>query len=196
MLHNFSLLKTGADVKPLLKALERNPHLFDQIKKRQETTGSPHKYTRAIFLRWCKSQTVEAAFTEIQAVDYPALADLPEARPLIMEVMKLSESRELGRVMIVEFEPGGMITKHSDEGLVADHYERFHISLDSDEGNWFFSYLPNKSREVVHMKSGEVWWFNHKREHELENRSNRPRLHLIIDCVAPAYRKERDAISA
>lgn len=194
MLQNFRHLCSGVDVAPLLSALERKPFLFDQITARQSTPGSPHRYTKAVFLRWCQTQTVEAAFTEIPAIDYPALAELPEAFPLICEIMKQAESRELGRVLITDLASGGVITPHPDEGTVADYYERFHLPLQSDDGNWFFSHLPkSKAREVVHMQPGEIWWFNHKRVHELENRSHRPRLHLIVDCVAPAFRVERDA---
>lgn len=197
MLQNFALLKSGVDVSPLLAALERKKNLFDEITARQTTPGSPHRYTRAIFLRWAKSQTIDAAFTEIEAIDYPALEELPEARPLIIEILKNAESRELGRVLIVELQPGGYIERHSDEGDVADHYERFHLPLFSEEGNWFFSHIHGtESREAVHMKPGEIWWFNHKSDHELENRSHTPRLHLIVDCVAPAFRRERDAVSA
>lgn len=195
MLQNFKRLSAQLDVAPILLALEKNSHLFDQITARQTTPGSPHRDTKSIFLRWCKDQTVEAAFNDLIAVDYPALAELPEARPLIAEMMRLAGSPKIGRVLITSLEPGGMIEAHADEGIVADNFERFHLPLQSDEGNWFFSYLPDSdSREVVHMKPGEVWWFNHKRWHEVENRSHRPRLHLIVDCIAPAFRKDRDAV--
>lgn len=195
MLQNFALLKSGVDVSPLLVALERKPHLFDQITARQTTPGSPHHDTKAVFLRWCKDQTVEAAFGDLDAIDYPALEELPEARTLIAEVMKAAGSVVLGRVLITTLAPGGIIDAHADEGSVADHFERFHLSLESDEGNWFYSYLPDSDeREVVHMKPGEIWWFNHKRWHEVENSSSRPRLHLIVDCIAPDYRRDRDAI--
>lgn len=196
MLQNFKLIKAGADVAPLLQALEREAHLFDQITARQTTPGTPHTDTKAIFIRWAKSQTVEAAFSEIPAVDYPARASLPEVLPLIEEVLKSVGSTEIGRVLITTLKPGGKISRHADEGMVADHYERFHVSLQSDDHNLFYSYRPDGRGEVVHMKPGQIWWFNHKREHELDNTSDRPRIHMIVDCVAPAYRKERDAVPA
>ena len=196
MLQNFKLIKAGADVTPLLSALDREQHLFDQITARQNAPGSPHADTKAIFLRWAKSQTIEAAFTEIPAIEYPALEALPEARALIAEVVQAVGAKELGRVLITALKPGGKITRHADEGMVADHYERFHVALQSDDHNLFFSYRPDGTGEVVHMKAGQIWWFNHKRDHELSNASDRVRIHLIVDCVAPEYRKERDAISA
>jgi hypothetical protein len=196
MLKNFVLLKTGVDVSPLVDALEKNPCVFNQITARQEAEGSAHKYTEAVFLRWCVHQTIEAAFTEIDAIDYPALDLLPEACPLIAEVLERVDATHLGRVLITNLHPGGVIDPHSDEGAVADHYERFHVVLSSDEGNLFYSKIGSDEFESVHMKPGEVWFFNHKRVHRLVNRSDRPRLHLIIDCVAPTFRRERDALSA
>lgn len=196
MLQNFVLLKTGVDVSALLSALDAKPHLLDQITGRQTTAGSPHRYTEAIFLRWCEAQTVEAAFTDIEAIDYPALAELPEARPLIAEVLDRVGGKKLGRVLITNLHPGGVIDPHADEGAVADYYERFHVVLQSDECNRFYSKIGPCEFESVHMKPGEIYFFNHKRVHKLVNASDRPRLHLIVDCVAPSFRRERDELSA
>lgn len=169
----------------------KSTNLWPEITKRQDTKGSPHKYTKAIFLRWCQSQEIEAAFTDIEAIDYPAFEKLPEARPLVDLVLEATGATKLGRVLIVELEPGAMITPHVDEGDVADYYERFHIALTSDVGNDFFCAHDSQSGEFVHMMPGEMWWFNHKKEHYLINSSNKPRWHLIIDAVAPKYRRER-----
>lgn len=196
MHQNFALLKSQVDVYPLLKALERNAHLFDQITGRQDTPGSPHSDTKAIFLRWSKDLSVHAAFNYIEAVDFPAFSELPEARELVADVIKATGADKLGRVLITLLKPGGFILPHADEGAVADHYERFHLVLHSEEGNFFYSQLNPSSGEYVHMKEGEIWWFNHKRPHWVENNSGSDRIHLIVDAVAPKYRRERDALSA
>lgn len=196
MLHNFTLLDAGADIGPLLSALKRKPHLWDEIQGRQTTPGSPHKYTKSIFLRWSADQSVMAAFNDLTAIDYPALQELPEVIPLINAVMKLAESSELGRVLITSLQSSGVIAPHADEGKVADHYERFHVSLKSEDGNWFFSKTGKETIEGVHMLPGEIFNFNNKRIHFLENRSQDPRIHLIVDCVSPKFRRERDELSA
>lgn len=194
MLQNFKRLTTKLPVDGLLDAIERQPELWGEITARQTTPGSPHKYTEAIFLRWCPTKTIEAVFTEIEAVDYPALSKLPEALPIIEFIKDLVGGKELGRVLVVSLQPGGVITPHPDEGDYADHYERFHLSLQSDIGNVFCSGRPDRAFEGCHMERGELWWFNHKETHWLFNASTRPRIHLIVDMVAPSYRKERGEV--
>lgn len=196
MHENFALLKTRVDVYPLMEAIERNLHLFDQITGRQDTPGSPHGDTKAIFLRWSKELTVHAAFNDLEAVDFPAFSELPEARELVAEVVKLVGATKLGRVLITSLKPNGVIHPHADEGAVADHYERFHVVLKSESGNFFHSQVSKFETEHVFMKEGEVWWFNHKRPHWLKNNSECERIHLIVDAVAPQFRRERDAIPA
>lgn len=196
MHENFALLKSRVDVYPLLKAVERNHNLYGQITARQETPGSPHGDTKAIFLRWSRELSIRAAFEDIEAVDFPAFFQLPEARDLIAEVVKATGATKLGRVLITSLKPDGVILPHADEGAVADHYERFHVVLKSEPGNFFYSQISDNKGEYVHMKEGEIWWFNHKRPHWVENNSDCERVHLIVDAVAPAYRRERDAFPA
>lgn len=189
---NFKRLKTGLDCDRLLGVLLRHWSMFGDITARQTTPGSPHVDTETIFLRWCESQTVDAAFTEIPAVDYPAMKVFGEVvNPLVGELMAEVGSNELGRVLLVNLKPGGVITRHADEGAYADYYERFHVCLTSDEGNIFMSETEAECGEFVHMKSGELWWFNHKQPHWAMNHSKSPRLHLIVDCVAPYWHRER-----
>lgn len=185
-MHNFECLRTGLVVYPLVRALSKQPELWNEISTRQDYPGSAHLDTESIFLRWCKGLDVEAAFTEIPAFDFPAMGKLPEARELINETLQLAGATELGRVLIVSLRAGGKILPHADEGAYADHYERFHIVLESEEGNIF-----NCGNESERMRPGELWCFNHKTKHEAWNHSANPRIHLIIDAVAPKYRKER-----
>lgn len=183
---NFSKIATGIDVSKIANALRAQPDLFDEITERQSYEGSAHKDTKAIFLRWCKGLSVYAAFTEIPAFNFPAMGKLPEAHELINLVTTAVGAKELGRLLIVSLRPGGVIAPHADEGVYADHYERFHLVLDSDEGNYF-----HVGDETAEMRTGELWWFNHKECHTVANNSSRERIHMIIDCVAPAYRRER-----
>lgn len=189
---SLTLVAEGLDTAPLLVALGEAPELWEMEKRRQTTPGSPHKDTRAILLRWCESQTVEAVFGEIPAVDYPALEKLPSARPLIGEVLHQLGAKELGRVMLAELRPRGVISPHVDEGAYADHYERFHVPLYSELSNLFYVSDGVYHGSFAHMLPGSLWWFNHKRHHWAENRSSEPRVHLIVDCVASRFRRERE----
>lgn len=190
-LSNFKRLARELEVLPLLAQLEKHPRIWREITARQTTPGSPHADTDCVILRWSARQSVDAAFNDLESVDYPTLGKLPAARPLIAEVVKQSEGHELGRALIARLKPGGFIDPHTDEGAYADHFERFHVVLQADEGNLF-----RAGSESARMRTGELWWFNHKLEHEVFNASDRSRLHLIVDVVAPAYRRERDALPA
>lgn len=191
-MENFQRLASGLNVKPLLEAISRQPDLWKQFLARQLTPGSPHADTETIFLSWSKEQTVDACFNDLVPWPYPAAEDLPEAKSLIAKLMDLCAAKEIGRVIIAKLSPGGMITPHTDEGAYADYFERFHMCLDSEPGNVFFC-GDEEFGEYVYMKPGEVWWFNHKERHWVANHSYVPRVHMIIDAVAPAFRRERHA---
>lgn len=189
---NIQLLHRGIDPIPLLKQIQAQPELFDEHKERQETPGSPHVDTQTIFLRWCQSQTIMAAFTEIPAIDYPAYAKLPEARPIVEKVLEIVGATELGRVIIPALKGGGIIFKHSDEGAYADHYERFHVCLQAARGNVMTVELePGVTFEGIDPYPGDVFWFNHKANHMCVNSTKAFRLHMIIDAVAPKFRRQR-----
>lgn len=185
-MRSFELLSSGLDVEPLNEALKRQSGLWDEVTGRQDYPGSAHKDTKAIFLRWCKGLDVQSAFTEIPAFNFPAMGKLTEAHKLINQITSIVGAKELGRILIVSLCSGGVITPHADEGAYADYYERFHIVLKSEPGNIFYC-----DGEYVEMKIGELWWFNHKEKHHVVNHSETERIHVIVDCVAPNYRRER-----
>jgi len=188
----FSIISRALHIKPLLSAITSYPELWTQITARQYTVGSAHQDTETIFLRWAKLQTIEAVFKEIEAVDYPALNKLYPARALIAEAMRLTHSKELGRVIITKLKPNGFIDPHIDEGDYADHYERFHIPLQSEGDNSFFVEHEPGHAEVLNMKPGNLVWFNHKKRHWVMNASQTDRIHLIIDAVAPLFKVPRE----
>jgi GNAT superfamily N-acetyltransferase len=191
--HCFARLATDLPVVPLLKKLEQHPGLWQEITARQTTPGSPHHDTECIFLRWCPEQTVEAAFYQLETIDYPATKLLmPEAGDVFLALMEIlgKEYRgplaDYGRVIITKLKAGGKIDTHMDEGKYADRYDRFHICLQSDLGNLFAV-----GGHGCWMQPGEAWWFNHKRPHWAENTSERERIHMIVDVAVPAFRSQR-----
>lgn len=189
MIH-FNLLKKGINTSALLSQINRNEKLWDEIKLRQDTNGSPHKYTETIFIRWCKDLDLHSAFHDLEAIDYPARNELSQINHLISEVMNVTNSKTLGRVLITKLKPGANILPHSDEGIVCASYERFHIPLYSKNGNSFCAGVPNGKFEDVHMSEGELWFFNNKAIHWLRNDSLEPRIHLIVDAIAPQFRRD------
>lgn len=183
---HFKLLASGLDVSKLAAEIASQPDLFDEVTDRQDYPGSAHRDSKTIFLRWCKGLDVKSAFSEIPAFDFPAMGKLATARELINYAIHRAGAQQLGRVLVVSLRPGGVVTPHADEGAYADFYERFHIVLKSEPGNIF-----RCEDETVEMKTGDLWCFNHKTEHEVRNMSDSNRIHLIIDMVAPEFRRER-----
>ena len=154
--------------------------LWDVFTLRQDVAGSPHHDTRAIFLREPDAPilTTDIVFNTIGARDTVAVLDLPAVVELTREISTRLQIVELGRVMLVELAPGGHINLHTDCGAYAEHYERFHIALQSDEGNSFIC-----DGEAMHMAPGQVWKFDRLKPHEVFNHSSTARIHLIIDAT-------------
>lgn len=193
------LIAKNINVFPLLRALEQHPALWDQITARQKYPGSAHRDTKCIFVRWCPTPTMDAAFSEIPAVEYPDAAALAPAweeavGACMLSIAYVSDADdlrqacpEIGRVIVTNLQKGGMITPHVDEGAYADHYDRFHLVLRSLPGNQF-----NVGPYSFIGQPGELWWFNHKFEHSVVNDSDADRWHLIMDIVSPFFRSIRD----
>lgn len=194
-MQNFKRVARGLDTSALLFALRKHPQSFEQITIRQKYPGSAHADTRCIYIRGPKEFTFDAIFNQLDAIYNPELPDviMINAGKLVTQVADAVGAREIGRVMIVELAPGGEVKPHADEGFYADHFERFHIVLSTNQLCFFqCDYEPDHA-EIAHMKEGEAWWFNHKRTHNFINEGDTPRIHLIADMVAPSYRKERHA---
>jgi hypothetical protein len=190
----FNRIQVGLDVNPLLTALRARPHLWDQITDRQDHPTSPHRETKTIFLRWAKDISIETVFTDLEAIDYPAMSDLKEARELVGTICREISAVKLGRVIITSLKAGGQISPHPDEGAYSDAYERFHLSIHSEPHSVFSCQWSEDHREGAFMKPGELWTFHHKKTHAVYNDSGTERIHLIVDAVAPKYRRERSEV--
>lgn len=169
-----------------MEEIRRNWYLWDECTHRQDYPGSAHTDTKAIYLRWAAEWTPACIFESLSSEWCDASAIFTQTTSMVRSVLDYVGATELGRVMLVSLKAGGHITPHWDAGLYADHFDRFHVALQSDEGNAF-----TVDGATVHMAEGEAWWFNHQLEHTVRNDSQRERIHLIIDCVAPKYRAMR-----
>lgn len=197
---NFLKMAEGIDVGPLLYAIMRKPDLWNQFSIRKTfNMHSVHKIADDILLRYNRYEKnedlSEKACIDLEAVDYPAFAQLPEARPLIFSLMARVQGERLGRALIAKLRPGISIGPHTDiipqvseesKKMIppAVYYDRYHIVLKSSAGNIF-----RCGDEKVHMATGEVWWFDNTKEHEVINNSMDDRIHMIIDikCSSSAW---------
>lgn len=172
--------------------IDSHADLWDQITDRQSYPGTAHADTKTIFLRWSKDQSLEAAFKDLESFDYPAMGLLPSVARLLDAFQAYMKPRKMGRVILTQLAPAGVIDAHADEDVYADHFQRFHIPLIADEGSTFFTKTDECKGEFASMKPGELWWFDNKRVHWVVNNSPVPRIHLIIDAVVDGFEREYD----
>ncbi|RQS39783.1 aspartyl/asparaginyl beta-hydroxylase domain-containing protein [Burkholderia sp. Bp8990] len=169
---------------PLLQAVQRNGDLWNADRVRQDFTDSerelfkqsPHAEVDDILLRFPDRDSPTIS-DDLICTNQPALARLPQARPLIFGLMNQVDGMLLGRVMITRLRPGKRITPHADtRGLYANSMQRYHVVLQGEPGAMFVA-----EDEQVNMRTGEVWQFNAHAMHECMNNSTDDRVHLIID---------------
>lgn len=175
-MNNFQRIAVGVDIIPLMNAIMRDPALWNQNTLRTRHLNTAHAEVDDIWIRFNEIDDVESVVDDKEAVNYPAFWALPQARPLVFSLMARIEGERLGRVLITKLRPGYKITAHVDGGAPAEYYDRFHIVLNSAPGCDF-----RAGDEWVHMATGEVWWFDNTKEHEVVNNSGDDRIHMIVD---------------
>ncbi len=183
-MRNFQLIAGGVDVLPLLHAVQRSEHLFNVHRFRTTFANTPHGDVDDILLRFsdpsiAKDGDTAAVMADGNCVWHPAAAALPQVRPILLDLMRRVEAYGLDRVVITRLRPGGRIKPHADnEGAYTADPERarYHIVLQGLPGS-----LYHADRETVCMRSGEVWWFEARVIHEVENNSSDDRIHLLAD---------------
>ncbi len=182
---NFMLIAQGTDVLPLALALKRRPELWKEDTYLRDYPQGPFKQIESIMLRFPVKSVFEtekelrdhaSTYDQHENIDYPAYKVLPEARPIVMQLMARVGGERLGRVMINKIAPGGVIFPHADTPVHAQYWDRFHVVLQSQPGVVF-----RCGDEQAYMGFGEVWWFQNAIEHEVVNNSADDRIHMIID---------------
>lgn len=193
---NFLRIADQVDVMPLLLAIHRRGDLWAEDTFLRHYKQGPFEDVQTIFLRFPERVVFDdddvaeqerkielykanmlPGFDQHESIDYPNYALFPEARELVRALMTRVSGVRLGRVMINKVSPGGRIYPHADSPEHANYWNnRLHIVLQSLPGNDF-----RCENEHVHMRTGEVWWFDHRLEHEVINNSADDRIHLLID---------------
>lgn len=174
---NFQKIAQGVDVMPLLHAIQTQPELWNVHSLRTMYPQSPHHQAEDIWLRFNPiSGDITDVINDKNCMNYEGFQALPQARPIIFDLMRRVEGEQLGRVIITKLAPGAEITPHEDGGAPATYYERYHIILQNLPGSIF-----NCGDETVTMKQGDVWWFNNQQVHSVVNNSADDRLTMICD---------------
>lgn len=171
---NFFKLASNVNVTPLLVAINRQPELWDQNTLRTKHPNTAHADVSDI---WLMFNDIEGDVTnDIIVKPYPAFEKLPQARPILFDLMRMVEGVTLGRVIVTKLAPGKKIIPHVDGGAPATYYTRYQIALQSLPGALF-----TIEDETVNFESGDVWLIDNKKEHSVVNNSRDDRIVMIVD---------------
>jgi hypothetical protein len=184
-MRNFQKLCSGCAVVPLLLSIKEKSSLWEKDGVVRFYPLTPDNSADTITLRYPSTPVLTTdkelkeyykTHDENECENREAWKLLPEARPLILELMKFVGGSRLGRVMINRLFPGSKSHLHYDGTGISNYFERFHIVLESNNKCLFWA-----DGESVNMQSGEAWWFNHRAQHQVSNEGMEDRYHLIAD---------------
>lgn len=161
----------------IMDELEENPWLWDERTNRKDREGSPHTGMQDIWVRYSKDGTNR----EHVPVWYPAWKALPALRGVVYGLMAAVQGEMLGGVLITKIPPGSGIDPHVDEGWHVDYYDKFYVCLQNDPGAVFWCEHDGVKEGLV-PREGEVWLFDNRKLHWVENHSERDRITLIV-CI-------------
>ena len=185
---HFELISQGVDVAPLLAEIDGRPDLWDRHSVRKDAPGSPHKQMSDIWVRFNDAEPFEsgrrpwAEFSdEHTPVLYPAWWALPSLRPIIFDLMRKVEAQALYGVLITRIPPGGRIERHADDSWHVQFTDKLYLSLKSAPGA-VFGCDHDGIVEELNPRPGEVWLFDNRRAHWVENNSDQDRVTVII-CI-------------
>lgn len=179
---NFYKVAEGLHVNQLGLRLAQMPNLWNANKFRTEFPNTPHGDVSDILLRFSDTKqcdTTGRVMGDTSPVWHDAAHFLPEVKPLVLALMSGVGAYELGRLLISKLPPGGRILAHSDdqgEYVNQSNIHRYHIVINGAAGSLF-----RCGDEEVCMKTGEIWWFDARVEHEVINNSPEDRIHLLVD---------------
>ena len=186
----FLKIAEGFDVAPLRAQLAAHPELWGQIGWRKNIPGGPHAQMTDIWVRYNDIRPFAArgdfnGFNdEHESIWYPAYEKLPALRGLIYPLMAAVEGERLGGVLITRIPHGAGIAPHVDAGWHVEHYDKFYLSIESAPGARFVCH-EGGGRDVLEPKPGEVWRFDNRLPHSVENESGQDRVTLIV-CIRTA----------
>jgi hypothetical protein len=185
-MRHFLKIADGIDVAPLNAALDCYHGLWNRHQSRRDEVGSPHRAVSDIWVRYNAPERLDPADPlgfndEHVPVWYPAWAALPALRPIVFSLMALVEGEMLGGVLITRIAPGAGIAPHVDAGWHVDYFDKFYLSLRSAPGAVFYCDHDGLA-EALEPRPGEVWRFDNRKRHWVENASGTDRVTLIL-CI-------------
>lgn len=182
--NNFLLLNKWRELPPILSALNTLPQ-NEWLKSKRGNRFKVHEYTQSILL------IHDADFRHSRPTIYPIYRQLaPHLRP-ILEFIKQNYHHEgqIIRLLLVKLTAGETVKAHRDNGYSLTHCHRIHCPLSTNEKVIF-----TVGGEARHLAVGELWEINNSTIHQVENKGNSDRIHLIIDWAPNNTLRKQDKL--
>lgn len=104
----------------------------------------------------------------------------PHVSNLINYVVNLVDGYAVGKIMIIDLLPNGIVNDHIDPGEYFLNHRRFHVPITTNTGSNFFGKLGSTA---IHMPEGTLCQLNNRNTHSVKNESHEHRIHLLIDIA-------------
>lgn len=184
---HFTKIDDGVDVSGVLAELKDHQELWDAHTIRKTAPGTPHSRMSDIWVRYNDVTLFEesgnyAGFNDEHIpVWYEAWDKLPSLKPIVFNLMAKVWGEMLGGVLITRIPQGMGIDPHKDDSWHVRYFDKFYVSLKSESGAEFICHEDGQ-REALCPKPGEIWQFDNKKMHSVENNSKADRITLIV-CI-------------
>lgn len=176
---HFRRVHEGLDVGPILAELDAAPELWDEHTERRTAPGSPHREMTDIHVRARSRDDLASpdAYREAHyPVFYPSWHALPAVQPVVWALMAMTRAVQLGNVLITRIPAGARIHPHVDPGWAVNWFaSKFYVVLRSNP-----QCVNHCMDESVVMKPGEIWAFENRVTHSVENHGTTERMSLIV----------------
>lgn len=169
----------GIDVAHGLAQLAAHPELWNVDNERTTLPNSPHAQASDLWLRSRPRREIDSLkrFGEPHFPEwYPAWDTLTALHPIVFDLARDRQATSLGFCMLSRIPAGGTVLPHSDKGWHADHFAcKTYIILKANEG------CVNKfPGEEVRMRAGEIWLFENRVLHAVENNGDDDRIAAVV----------------
>lgn len=183
---HFVKIADGIDVSGVVAQLKDNPSLWDAHTVRKTYDGTPHSRMSDIWVRYNAFDRFDPANhkafnDEHVSVWYQAWGKLTALRPIIFDLMAKVEGEMIGGVLITRIPPGEGILPHADASWHVSYFSKFYLSIASAPGAFFFCEHEGET-ERINPKPGDIYLFDNRKVHWVENHSNHDRITCII-CI-------------
>ena len=93
------------------------------------------------------------------------------------------------RVRFMKLEAGGELSRHADitdreAGVKKGKVMRVHIPIYTNENVTFYAWDIRGERITKVLEEGKVYYLDQRKPHRVTNRSDKERVHLVIDVIA------------